>query len=118
VHKLLNALAANHEINAAIRRNVLAHRLPLVLSVHRGILYDSEAHLWDAVAESLGPEWTSQQALALGLGGESLSQSISGALGMFLLAASEARSVLADEQLAVVAKTTELIRTNTRRIPA
>jgi predicted nucleotidyltransferase len=107
VHKLLNAIAGGHEMNAAVRRSVLAQRLPLVLSVHRRILYDSETRLWDAVADTLGAEWRACQTATLGFGGQSLAGSLAAALRLYEMAADELRPVFAADQLAVVAKTLE-----------
>jgi hypothetical protein len=105
VHKLLNALAANHDVNAAIRRNVLLHRLPLVMSVHRRILYDSETRLWDLVSDAMGAEWRQCQASALGLDGATLENSARAALQLYRVAANESSAVLSDDQRGVVTHT-------------
>jgi predicted nucleotidyltransferase len=113
VHKLLNALVAGHDTNIAIRRNLLAYRLPLVLAVHSRILYDSETRLWDAVSDVLGAGWRAHQRDALALDGQSAEQSVFGALNMFSLGAAEVRSVLQQRELAVVARTCDLIKATT-----
>lgn len=52
---------------AAVQRNVLVLRLPMVLAVHLRLPYDSEHEVGDLVAA--GGEWADAQDAALGLRG-------------------------------------------------
>jgi predicted nucleotidyltransferase len=110
VHKLLNALEAGHETNIAVRRNVLLQRLPLVMSVHRRLLYDSERRLWDVVAGAVGSEWIRHQAAASAPGDVALAASAASALALYRITATEASSVLRDEQRDVVKHTLSLFK--------
>ena len=100
--RLAASLRAGRKTTAAVQRSVLALRLPRILALHLRILYGTENELWDLVADELGAPWRDAQSAALGLGGESLDASCRAALTLFALAATEVRSHLDDDQLAVV----------------
>ncbi len=102
VQKLVTSLAREHETIAAVQRSVLALRLAATLALHRRILYGSENRLWDIVAQEIGPAWRDAQAVALGVGGESLQDGSNAALQLFMLAAREVMPLFDERQRAVV----------------
>lgn len=67
VHKLVALLGKGEHQGAAVQRSVLALRLPILMSIHRRLLYDSENVLWDLVASEMGDEWSRAQKAALGV---------------------------------------------------
>jgi hypothetical protein len=92
VLKLLAARRSGDHLLAAVQRSVLALRLPKVMAVHRRLLYDTENRLWQLVGQSMGSEWTTSQAAALGLAtGEDADRA---ALHLFSLAVEEVRPLL------------------------
>jgi hypothetical protein len=105
VHKLLNAVDASHEVNAAIRRGIIAHRLALIMSVQRRILYDSERRLFDLVAEAMGHAWREAQTSAL-MSGDGATTA---ALTLYALAAAEVSDALTPDQLRVLQHTIGLL---------
>ena len=107
VRKLLNALDADDDRVTAERCNVLAGRLPLTLSIHHRILYDSERYLSRLVGEEMGPDWARQYDVALGLGGESPPLRAAGALALFELATADCARVLSADERDVAAHTVE-----------
>ncbi len=110
IHKVLNALASADDVVAASRRNALVGRLPLVMSVRRRILYDSEKRIWDLVSAELSDRWRRDQRQALAAGGEHLNVSVNAALRLYLNAASECAALLSDEQREVIECALGLIR--------
>lgn len=100
VLKLVAARRADDRLLAAVQRSVLVLRLPRVMAVHRRLLYETENWLWHLVAQTMGDEWASAQAAALGLEpGEDADRA---ALQLFTLAANEVRRLLTPVQAAVV----------------
>lgn len=102
VHKLVSYLEKRSLQFAAVERSLLAMRLPMVMAVHQRILYDSENHLWDLVAESLGAEWSRHQSAALGLTGGSFHDSSAAALALYVLGTNAAANLFDARQRAVV----------------
>lgn len=103
-HKLAGSINAGRWWTAAIQRSLLALHLAPILAVNERILYSSENHLWQLVADALGEPWRLTQSAALGLGGESLSESCRAALALYALAAARVRSLLDVRQDAVVVR--------------
>ncbi|GAA3397659.1 nucleotidyltransferase domain-containing protein [Cryptosporangium minutisporangium] len=108
VQRLVGSLAAGRRTSAAVTRNRLATRLPVVAAVHHRILYDSEHRLFDLVADAMGPSWRRSQDAALGLRGEQLADSCRAALGLYAQLAPVVEPYLNAEQLAVVRSAAEL----------
>jgi hypothetical protein len=101
VHKLVAALRHGRPRLAAVQRNLLALHLPMILTVHFGILQDSENEVWDAIARRAGESWRSRQDRALSLDRQSLADSCRAALEMYAEAVSIAGQLLSDEQRGV-----------------
>jgi hypothetical protein len=95
---------------AASRRNLLASRLPLVISVRRRILYDTERALWPLVSREMGAAYASNQRAALGVEDQTFAESVHGALAMYSLAHEQCRDVLDPEQAQVADASLSLIR--------
>lgn len=108
VHRLVGSLAAGRQTAAAVARNRLATRLPVIAAVHHRILYESEYRLFDLVAEAMGPRWARSQSAALGLHAEPLAASCRAALELYALLAPCVEGHLTPEQHAVVASSAEL----------
>ena len=103
VHKLVGALENGRAFMAATQRNLLALRVPVLMSVRLRILHGTENVLWDRVAVHLGDRWAAAQARAFGLGGEPLAVSCAAALELYALAAAEVAPLFDATQRAVVA---------------
>ncbi|GAA0244394.1 hypothetical protein GCM10009539_32320 [Cryptosporangium japonicum] len=108
VQRLVGSLAAGRRTSAAVTRNRLATRLPVVAAVHHRILYDSEHRLFDLVADAMGPSWRRSQDAALGLRGEQLPDSCRAALGLYAQLAPVVEPYLTPDQQAVVRSAAEL----------
>jgi hypothetical protein len=108
VQRLVGSLAAGRRTSAAVSRNRLATRLPVVAAVHHRILYDSEHRLFDLVADAMGPSWRRSQDAALGLRGEKLTDSCRAALGLYAQLAPMVEPYLNPEELTVVRSAAEL----------
>lgn len=100
--KIGGCLDRHNPLAAAAHRSLLATRLPLVLSVHRRLLYGGENALLACLADAVGEPWASTQAAALGLGGEDLEASCAAALRLYALAAAEAGPLLDERQRAII----------------
>jgi len=110
VLKLVASLRTGDDLNAAVLRSVLVHRLAAVMAIHRHLLYGSENKLWSMVAHELGASWGAAQAAALGVSVDDLQESCRSALELFELAAQEACEVFNERQLAVVDHARRLAR--------
>lgn len=108
VHRLVGSLAAGRRTAAAVTRNRLATRLPVVAAVHHQILYESEYRLFDLVATAMGPDWKNYQEAALGLRGEDLGESCRASLALYALLAPSVEQYLSHEEHAVVRSAAEL----------
>ena len=102
VHKLVNALAQDWPAMAAIQRNVLAMRLPVIMALHHRLLCETENRLWDMVARHIGGQWADAMRRALGLGGESFSTTCTAALDLYVLSAAEVDNLLDAQQRRIV----------------
>jgi hypothetical protein len=109
VHKLFNALEAGDETMAASRRNLLAGRVPLLLSVRHRILYDTEKALYSLVADALGDDYRQDQRAALAVDGQAFEETVRGALAMYVRAAAECATVLDADQASVAKAALALI---------
>lgn len=94
VHRLVGQATGGSPRMAAVVRSLLAVRLPMVLAVHRRLLYDSENRLWDLVADTEGPDWTAAQDRAFG--------ETRAALDLYALLARRTEHLLDSEQADVV----------------
>lgn len=103
VHKLVAALDRRDDALAAIQRSILALHLAKVAAVHHRILYGSENDMWRLAGERMGARWSSAQARALSLKGESVRVSSRAALSMYRLLAAETVHLLDRRERAVVA---------------
>ncbi|MFC7246663.1 nucleotidyltransferase family protein [Catellatospora aurea] len=103
-HKVAAALRTGRARMAAVQRNVLALRLPMVLAVHLRLLYDSENEVWDLVAAAAGGVWADAQDAALGLHGLPPDLSCRAALDLYREAAAMVADLLDPRQAAVVAR--------------
>jgi len=72
------------------------------MAVRRRILYGSENRLWVLVGEEMGEGWRRTQSAALGLGVEGLDETCRAALGLYALAAGDARDLFDARQRGVV----------------
>lgn len=102
VLKLANAIERHDWGEAALRRNTLAARLPLVMSVHRRLLYGSERNLFRVVDGELGEEWARKHAAALGAKPAPLAEGFFAAWWMYQRVAEDIAPLLDDDQSAVV----------------
>lgn len=103
LHKVVGALERGDRWAAAMQRSVLSLRLPLLMSVQRRILYDSENDVYRLVAEAMGEPWASTHATALATDGEAGTASTAAALELYMLAAAEVGPGLDARQSEVVA---------------
>lgn len=101
VLQLGGAIARGHHSAAAVRRNLLALKLPIVIAVHLRLLPASESTLWDEVAGAMGTEWAEAQATAFALGGESIADSSRAAIRLFRLACVRVGGLLDERHTAV-----------------
>ncbi len=102
VHKLSSALRREDHQTAAVQRSILAVQLAPILAVHHRILYGSENRLWGLVLDVMGEEWRQTQAAALGLDDEPFDETCRAALGLYGLAADEAKNLFDGRQERVV----------------
>ena len=102
VHKLAGTLAEGNVHAAAAQRSILAVWLAGIMAVHHHILFGTDNVLWDLIGVRMGPRWRRAQSAALSEHGESLEESCRAALGLYALAAAEARPLLSREQRTVV----------------
>lgn len=110
VHKLVAAVERADGWTTAAQRSVLALRLPVVLSVHLRLLYDSENVLYRLVAEAQGEPWAGTQATALVTSEQaSASDGWKAALRLYALAADQASTLLDARQEAVVSHAVRLV---------
>ena len=98
VQKLVSALGNGSRSTAGVQRSLLAVHLAPILAVHRRILYSTENHLWDLVADAMGEEWREVRFIALGLEAEGFEEGCAAALKMYGLAAAEASRLLDERQ--------------------
>ena len=110
VHKLVSHLAQRKLQFAAVQRSLLALRLPVIMAVHKRILYDSENDLWDLVADRMDVDWAKNQVAALGLTGRPFHESCDGALALYVLACESASSLFDPRQKTVVDHACDLAR--------
>jgi Nucleotidyltransferase domain len=108
VHKLAAGLRGGRPVLAAVQRNLIALRLPVVMAVHLGTLVASENDIWDVVGQALGERWQAIQRRSLGLDGQSLADSCSAALEMYCEAAALAAKPFDARQRLVVDKAVRL----------
>jgi len=102
VHRLEGNLEKGRLWAAAVIRSVLALKLAPIMAVHHRIMYDTENNLWDLVGKKMGAEWCRAQSAALGMGGESIEESCSAALKLFVISVRELGGFLDNRQRAVV----------------
>ncbi|GAB4050938.1 nucleotidyltransferase family protein [Catellatospora paridis] len=107
-HKVAAALRTGRARMAAVQRNVLVLRLPMVLAVHLGLLYDSENEVWDLVAAAAGGAWADLQDAALGLRDLPPDDACRAALALYRDAAARVGGLLDPRQAAVVARAVAL----------
>jgi hypothetical protein len=108
VHKLAAGLRSGTRLPAAVQRNLIATRLPVIMAVHLGVLVASENDIWDVVARSVGGRWPAIQARALSLDGQSLTDSSRAALEMYCAAVALAGDAFDERQRAVADKAVRL----------
>lgn len=116
--KIQGCLDRHNRLAAAAHRSLLATRLPLILSVHRRLLYGGENSLLACVSDAAGETWASTQAAALGLEGEDLETSCAAALRLYALAAAEAAPLLDGRQRAIIEPAAALGQALLRASPA
>lgn len=109
VHKLVAAREKGNRSAAAVQRSLLAIHLAPVLAVHHRILYGSDNHLWDLVAEAMGERWSRAQATALGINDESFGEGCVATLELYRLAADKVAHLLDGRQRAVVERALALV---------
>lgn len=102
VHKLFSALNREDRQTAAVQRSILAVHLAPILAVHHRILHGPENRLWDLVSDAAGKEWRRTHAAALGLDDEPFDETCRAALGLYGLAADEAKNLFDGRQERVV----------------
>lgn len=102
VHRLVGCLTVARQLPAAVIRSVLAVQLPMVMAVHRRLLYDSQSRVWDLVAEAEGIRWMVAQRQALGLVAADEHEANLAALEMYALVARRVLPLLSPTQLSVV----------------
>ena len=102
VHRLVGCLTVGRHLPAAVIRSVLAVELPMVMGVHRRLLYDSQSRVWDLVAEAEGIRWMVAQRQALGLVPADEHEANVAALEMYALAARRVLPLLSPTQSSVV----------------
>lgn len=110
IHKLVSHLERGKLHFAAVQRSLLALRLPMIVAVHKRILYDSENYVWDLVVGRMGVEWAKNQSAALGLTGRPFHESYDGALALYVLACESASGLFNARQKAVVDHACNLAR--------
>jgi hypothetical protein len=81
-----------------------------ILAVHFRILYGSENALWELVGEAMGDEWKKLQRSAFGEGKTNFAESCDAALKLYAVAANSIRSLLTEQQRAVVAHACKLAK--------
>lgn len=102
VHKLVAHIARETLQYAAAQRSILALRIPIIMAVHKRILYGSENRLWDLVADRMGSEWAKKQSAALGLTGQPFHDSCTGALELYVMACACASDLFDNRQQVVI----------------
>lgn len=102
VFKLVQLLEQERLLAAAVQRNVLALRVPVVMATHLRLLYDSENVLWDMVAGSMGDGWIDLQAGAFGLSGEPFRETCLAALRLYAAACQRVEALFDPRQHDVV----------------
>jgi hypothetical protein len=109
VHKLVGALEAGLPTVAAVQRSIIALRLPLLLALHRRLLYGSENRLWDLLAEREGELWATAQGRALGAIPCTFEEGCRAGLELYLLYVEAVRPlVTGSDELAVIDGACEL----------
>lgn len=110
VHALISQFRQRNLRFAAVERSLLAVRVPVIMGVHRRILYESENYLWDRVAEEMGLEWAKNQSAALGLTGQPFDDSCDGALALYIMACESAYILFDARQRTVIEQACHLAR--------
>lgn len=108
IHTLLGNFEDGKPAAAAAERSQLAMHLAEVMAVHKRIEYESENDLWDLVAEAMGGRYGELQSKALAQSEIDLEGSAAAARQLFAVAAAEVRSLLDEDQRAVVAHACEI----------
>jgi hypothetical protein len=102
VLKLANALERRDPVEAVARRNALAARLPLVMSVQCRLFYGSERNLFAVANGALGEEWARRHAVALGAAPAPPAEGFAAVHWLYRHAAASIAPLLDDRQRAVV----------------
>jgi hypothetical protein len=102
VLKLANAIERHDDREASLRRNALAARLPLVMSVHRRLLYGSERNLFRVVGREMGDEWARKHAMAIVAQPAPLAEGFAAVWWLYQRVADEITPLLNEHQSAVV----------------
>ncbi len=102
VLKLANALERREPGEAALRRNALAARLPLVVSVQRRLFYGSERNLFPVVNRAVGDEWARRHAAALAVHPAPSAEGFAAVQWLYRRVAAEVGPLLNARQQAVV----------------
>lgn len=110
VHKLVSHIERQKLQFAAVERSVLALRIPMIMAVHKRILYDSENDLWDLVADRMGVEWSKNQSAALGLTERPFDEGCDGALALYVTACEEVSDLFDARQKVVVGHACDFAR--------
>lgn len=108
VHRLVRSVTLQRNRSAAINRNTLASRLPLIAAVHQRLLYDSEHRLYDRLCETLGDGWGLDHDMALGLAETSAAYANRAALNLYRRLAPTVDEYLNADQRRVVQAASEL----------
>lgn len=109
VHRLVGYLAVGRRLPAAAVRSVLAVRLPMVMAVHRRILYDSESRLWNLVGEAEGIRWLDAQKQALAMVPADEHELSGAALELYAMLARRVTPLLTPTQASVVDGALDLV---------
>jgi hypothetical protein len=115
VHKLFNALAAGDIVMALTRRNLVVQRLPLVISIRKRFLYDSERELWSGAAQHLGAGFMADVECALGMHDVDPVRTIEAGLRLYAATGEICRPVLDARQGSVLQTTLALIESKVLR---
>lgn len=104
VVKLVVAVENGRDLDACAFRSETAVKLGPLLAIRKRVEADSENGLWESIADVGGPEWRSAVERALVTGGQSLEESVTGAVELFTLLARDVEPLLDERQRAVVGR--------------
>ena len=102
VRKLVDALEAGFELDAAALTADTALHLGHLAAIRRRVTSESENGLWEAIADAAPPDWAQALRQALRVDGEDVADAAKAAIRLFEAIAADVAPLLEEQQQAIV----------------